>query len=57
MIRPARADDVPGIAEILVRVTDPRVARVTVRPVYWRAGSRGAPVADEASASAPPWRT
>ncbi|HEU4722805.1 MAG TPA: hypothetical protein VFS59_15710 [Gemmatimonadaceae bacterium] len=46
VVRPPQV--VPGIAEILVRVTDPRVERVTVRPVYWRAGSKGAPVADEA---------
>ena len=46
MIRPPQV--VPGIAEILVRVADPRVTRVTVRPVYWRAGSKGAPSADEA---------
>jgi hypothetical protein len=46
VVRPPQV--VPGIAEILVRVMDPRVTRVTVRPVYWRAGSRGAPSADEA---------
>jgi hypothetical protein len=39
---------VPGIAEILVHTTAPGVERVTVRPVYWRAGSKGAPSADEA---------
>ena len=47
VVRPPQV--VPGIAEILVRVADPRVTRVTVRPVYWRAGTRGAPSADEAS--------
>lgn len=46
VVRPPQV--VPGIAEILVRVVDPRVTRVTVRPVYWRAGSKGAPSADEA---------
>lgn len=46
VVRPPQV--VPGIAEILVRAPDTRVARVTVRPVYWRAGSRGAPSADEA---------
>lgn len=46
VVRPPQV--VPGIAEILVRVADPRVTRVTVRPVYWRAGSKGAPSADEA---------
>lgn len=46
VIRPPQV--VPGVAEILVRAPDARVERVTVRPVYWRAGSRGAPSADEA---------
>ena len=46
VVRPPQV--VPGIAEILVRVPDPRVTRVTVRPVYWRAGTRGAPSADDA---------
>ena len=46
VVRPPQV--VPGIAEILVHVSDPGVTRVTVRPVYWRAGSRGAPSADEA---------
>jgi hypothetical protein len=46
MVRPPQV--VPGIAEILVRVADPRVSRVTVRPVYWRAGTKGAPSADDA---------
>lgn len=39
---------VPGIARVTVRApTD--VQRVTIRPVYWRAGSKGAPSADETS--------
>lgn len=46
VVRPPQV--VPGIAEILVRVADPRVSRVTVRPVYWRAGTKGAPSADAA---------
>ena len=46
VVRPPQV--VPGIAEILVRAPDAGVERVTVRPVYWRAGSRGAPSADEA---------
>jgi hypothetical protein len=46
VVRPPQV--VPGIAEILVRAADAGVERVTVRPVYWRAGSRGAPSADEA---------
>ncbi len=39
VVRPPQV--VPGIAEILVRAPDAGVERVTVRPVYWRAGSRG----------------
>ena len=46
VVRPPQV--VPGIAEILVHVPDARVSRVTVRPVYWRAGTHGAPSADEA---------
>ena len=46
VVRPPQV--VPGVAEIVVRVADPRVSRVTVRPVYWRAGTKGAPSADEA---------
>jgi hypothetical protein len=39
---------VPGIAEVFVHVADSTVTRVVVRPVYWRAGSKGAPTGDEA---------
>jgi hypothetical protein len=46
VVRPPQV--VPGIAEILVRTRDAGIERVTVRPVYWRAGSRGAPSADQA---------
>jgi hypothetical protein len=46
VVRPPQV--VPGIAEILVRTPDRGVTEVTVRPVYWRAGSKGAPSADEA---------
>ena len=46
IVRPPQV--VPGIAEILVRAPDARIERVTVRPVYWRAGSKGAPSADAA---------
>jgi hypothetical protein len=38
---------VPGIARVTVRVPGD-VRRVSIRPVYWRAGSRGAPSADQA---------
>jgi hypothetical protein len=40
---------VPGIAEILVHVAEPGVSRVVVRPVYWRAGTKGAPTGDDAT--------
>jgi hypothetical protein len=39
---------VPGIAEVFVHVADSTVTRVVVRPVYWRAGSKGAPTGDDA---------
>jgi hypothetical protein len=39
---------VPGIAEVFVHVTDSTATRVVVRPVYWRAGSKGAPTGDDA---------
>jgi hypothetical protein len=39
---------VPGIAEVLVHVADSTVTRVVMRPVYWRAGSKGAPTGDDA---------
>src|SRR3954468_24171465 len=46
VVRPPQV--VPGIAEILVRAPGAGIEHVTVRPVYWRAGSRGAPSADDA---------
>ncbi len=45
-IRPPQV--VPGIAEVFVRVADSSATRVVVRPVFWRAGSKGAPVGDDA---------
>ena len=45
-IRPPQV--VPGIATVYVQVADSSVARVVVRPVYWRAGTRGAPPGDDA---------
>ncbi len=45
-IRPPQV--VPGIAEVFVRVADTTATRVVVRPVFWRAGSKGAPVGDDA---------
>lgn len=44
VIRPPEV--VPGIARVTVR-TATDVRRVSIRPVFWRAGSRGAPSADE----------
>lgn len=44
VVRPPEV--VPGIARVTVRATSD-VQRVTIRPVYWRAGSKGAPAADE----------
>lgn len=38
---------IPGIARVTVR-TGPEVKRVSIRPVYWRAGTRGAPSPDDA---------
>src|SRR5947208_10167803 len=45
VIRPPQV--VPGLAEITVRVRE-TVQRVTVLPVFWRAGREGAPPPDEA---------
>jgi hypothetical protein len=45
VIRPPNV--VPGLAEITVRVLEP-VQRITVLPVFWRAGREGAPSPDEA---------
>ncbi|HYR07753.1 MAG TPA: hypothetical protein VEQ60_08285 [Longimicrobium sp.] len=39
---------IPGLAEISVRVPDGDVRRVTVQPVRWDLGTRGAPRPDEA---------
>ena len=39
---------VPGIAEVYVLVHDTSALRVVVRPVFWRAGVKGAPAGDEA---------
>jgi len=45
-VRPPQV--VPGIAEVHVKVRDSAVSSVVIRPVYWRAGSKGAPSGDEA---------
>jgi hypothetical protein len=39
---------IPGLAEITVRVAEPDVRRVAVRPVRWNLGLEGAPRPDEA---------
>lgn len=44
VIRPPEV--VPGVARVTVRAPAD-VQRVSIRPVFWRAGSRGAPSADE----------
>jgi len=44
VVRPP--DVVPGVARVTVR-TSADVQRVSIRPVFWRAGSKGAPSADE----------
>ena len=44
VIRPPEV--VPGIARVTIRAPS-SARRVTIRPVYWRAGSRGAPSADD----------
>lgn len=46
VIRPPQV--VPGLAEVLVRTTDVAVEGVVIRPVYWRAGEKGAPPGDDA---------
>lgn len=43
-IRPPEV--VPGIARVTVRAPE-GVQRVSIRPVFWRAGSKGSPSADE----------
>ena len=45
LVRPPEV--VPGIARVTVRAPAD-VERVSIRPVFWRAGSKGAPAADEA---------
>ena len=45
-IRPPQV--VPGIADVRVHVRDSVVSSVVIRPVYWRAGAKGAPAGDAA---------
>lgn len=44
VVRPPEV--VPGLAEVIVRADAPDVERVSIRPVFWRAGVRGAPSGD-----------
>jgi hypothetical protein len=44
VVRPPEV--VPGLAEVIVRADAPDVQRVSIRPVFWRAGVRGAPSGD-----------
>src|SRR5215475_2643245 len=44
VVRPP--DVVPGLAEVIVRTDAPDVQSVSIRPVFWRAGARGAPSGD-----------
>ena len=46
-IRPPQV--VPGIADVHVHVRDSAVSGVVIRPVYWRAGAKGAPTGDAAT--------
>lgn len=47
IIRPPQV--VPGIADVHVHVRDYAVSGVVIRPVYWRAGAKGAPTGDAAT--------
>ncbi len=44
IVRPPEV--VPGLAEVIVRVDAPDVQQVLIRPVFWRAGTAGAPTGD-----------
>jgi hypothetical protein len=44
VVRPPEV--VPGLAEVIVRSDAPDVQRISIRPVFWRVGVRGAPSAD-----------
>lgn len=45
IVRPPQV--VPGLAEVIVRVLKGQPTRVLIQPVFWRAGSSGAPSPDE----------
>ena len=44
IVRPPEV--VPGLAEVVVRLNDNDARQVSIRPVFWRAGARGAPSGD-----------
>jgi hypothetical protein len=44
IVRPPEV--VPGLAEVIVRLNATDAQRVSIRPVFWRAGVRGAPSGD-----------
>ena len=46
IVRPPEV--IPGLAEVTVRVKEGSAERVTVRPVQWKAGAKGAPPPDVA---------
>ena len=46
VIRPPQV--VPGVADVRVHIRDSVVSSVMIRPVYWRAGVKGAPTGDAA---------
>ena len=47
IVRPPEV--VPGLAEVIVRLNATDAQRVSIRPVFWRAGVRGAPTGDALS--------
>jgi hypothetical protein len=47
IVRPPEV--VPGLAEVVVRLQSVDAQRVSIRPVFWRAGVRGAPSGDQLS--------
>jgi hypothetical protein len=44
VVRPPEV--VPGLAEVVVRTDANDVSEVAIRPVFWRAGAKGAPAPD-----------
>ena len=44
IVRPPEV--IPGVAEVTVRIKEGTAERVTVQPVQWKAGAKGAPPPD-----------